>query len=340
MRPSSRWLAATARFGLLAAALATLGFPGCPADVSGPGAADPTTLNLTNLWPNDDGRAWTYHATWEQADYSGTVYLPQGSTVPEVSLGEVRWMLSQPFDAVPGATQSYDYTLQFQGDITTQSGVTAQDLRESYAGPRAFADAGAAGRFESRLLARIAEARPDLRGRLAKPASADLTVLLSPYFIHGYAWIKGPLWIGTYGDVDTLLAWKFLGHDLHPGARFDHQLVPSLADDIWLRAMVEGQTIVNVPGYGRVRNALSVVYLIDYGVSAATDGNGGTLGVYRVFDYGRVVYAPGVGPVSDFERRYAYVGAERTLGLHELALDLSSTGVGVPGPRLAVVRTR
>ncbi|MCC6349538.1 MAG: hypothetical protein IT347_08105 [Candidatus Eisenbacteria bacterium] len=320
---------------LCLAALATLGFPGCPEDVTGPGGGpgDPNSLTMSNCWPNDDGRWWLFETTLQPLEVEPFELLAANATVPEVSFGLARALLADEVAPVAGALQEYPFQLAFQGRITTESGVEAQNLTElvPVRGPNLRATGPM--RSGSRFLASLAAARPDLRARIAAlaPAAAPATdggvAYWLPLFIHGYAWIKGPAWIGTYGDVDTLLAWKFLEATLRPGHTFRHQLVPSLASDVWLNARVERRLAVEVPGIGRVGNAIEVLYLLDYGVGYATDAMGNVVGSYRAFDYGTVTWAPGVGPVRDVERRLAYVGRQVTHGLYDIRLDLTSTGV-------------
>jgi hypothetical protein len=333
------------------AALATLGFPGCPEeDVTGPGGGgSPTALTMSNCWPNDDQRYWTYATTYRDLADEAFTYVPEGQPPATVSLDVVRRLLD---DSVPQGTGAIQYLfgLHFDGMKTTHSGVTAQNLVESFP---PITTAGAAIPFaaEDRLLARIAEARPDLRARiearrpgllarlrLAGPIGGGVLLPRGPEFIFGYAWIKTPAWIGTYGDADTLPAWRFLEADVHPGHQFTHQLVPSLASDVWLRASVERKTTVVVPGGRTVSNALEVLYLVDYGVSSATDETGNVIGSFRAFDYGTVIYAPGVGPARVHERHMGMAGMTRTHGMTELELTLQATGLPIRGPLAATAR--
>jgi len=317
---------------LCLAALATLGFPGCPEDVTGPTKGGSSSgLTMSNLWPNDDGRFWRYMTYSRPLEPELFEYLPPNSTVPEITLGAARALLAQPVTVWGGVTEQYQFQMQFVGMMTTNSGVTAQNLLESYPDIVLSVASLTGSAFPERLRDRIAEARPDLRARLGRPG-ADETGnargwAASPLFIHGYAWSKTTARIGTYGDVDTLLAWKFLESNIHPGHTFRHQLVPSLASGIWLLASIERVVAVDLPDGVRASNALEVLYVVDYGVGVAVDAMGNVTGQYRQFDYGKVVYVPGVGPVSDIERRMAFLGANMTRGIHELELRLLDTGL-------------
>ena len=59
-----------------------------------------------------------------------------------------------------------------------------------------------------------------------------------------------------------------------------------------------------------------------------SDEAGNARGHFRTFDYGTVVYAPDIGPVSVVERRFAWAGGEDTFGTWELDVSLLSTGTG------------
>jgi hypothetical protein len=342
MRPhaAGRARAALVSAALCLAALATLGFPGCPEDPTGTGEGNPNTLTMSNCWPNDDGRYWNYPALLRYIEPESLIYAPPGQHVPDVTTELAKQLLSKPISFVPGVPSEYQYGMTFQGRLTSGPGVEAQGLLESYATPVSDRPAIASPRFGREFLERLAQARPDLRARLAAagvtiaPASDALRPMgiayYAPFFIHGGVWLKGPSWIGTYGEADTILAWKFLESNVQSGHSFRHQLVPSLADNIWLIGEVDRRVRIQVPSGRTVNNAIEVVYVIDYGVGEATDKGGAPLGTYRTFDYGRVTYAPGVGPVVDLERRYANMGQNVTMGYAELRLDLVSTGVYPP----------
>lgn len=335
MRPfgSRPALAPIAPAALCVAALATLGFPGCP-DATGPGGGvDSSRLTMSNCWPNDDGRFWEYDARSCALAVEPMDELPEGETAPAITLADARRLLAEPVTREQPNPDEYPVRFQFEGQLTTQSGVTGQNLDVRVPVRAASMRAASPAERGDPFLARLAAARPDLRARIAAltatPADAEGMSWL-PLFIHGYAWVKGPAWIGTYGDVDTLPAWKFLESNVRTGHTFRHQLVPSLASDVWLLASVERQVAVTVPGGAKVSNAIEVLYVVDYGVSVSVDAMGNILGSFRTFDYGKVVYAPGVGPVSDVERRLAYRGRNLTHGLHLLELNLASTGIVTP----------
>lgn len=352
MRPhaASRARAALVPAALCLAALATLGFPGCPEDPTGSGEGNPNTLTMSNCWPNDDGRYWSYAAMLRYIEPQELIYTPPGQHVPEVTTELAKQLLGKSIAFVPGVPTEYHFGMTFEGRLTSDSGVEGQNLVESFAAPVSGRPAITSSSFGRDFLERLAQARPDLRGRLAAagvtiapqsgPFRPEGLAFLPPYFIHGYVWLKGPSWIGTYGEVDTMLAWKFLESNIHPGHAFRHQLVPSLASNVWLLGEVDRRVQVEVPGGRTVMNAIEVIYVIDYGIGEATDEAGNPLGSYRTFDYGRVTYAPGVGPVVDLERRYANMGQNVTQGYMELRLDLTATGMISMAPALAAAEER
>jgi hypothetical protein len=338
-RLRARIARSAAALAFVLASLATLGFPGCEDDLSSSGTVNPTAMTMSNCWPNDDGRFWNYDGRAATLVAETFEFVPPGETPRQVSLADAQQLLRDSV-TIMGEENRAGYGLVFDGEMTTESGVTAQRLDEFFYDPPVLAAAARAPDVQGRLLARVAEARPDLRGRIAAfaPGLAPTTtrpILFMPYFIHGYAWRKAPTFIGTYGDVDTLLAWKFLDSSVRPGHEFEHPLVPSLAADIWLRALVEREVKVTVPG-GQTAIGLDVVYLIDYGIGQSVDAMGNIVGSFRQFDYGRVTYVPGVGPVKDLERRLAVATTGLTHGYFQIRFDLVETGVhAIRRPSLA-----
>src|SRR5262245_18384792 len=79
------------------------------------------------------------------------------------------------------------------------------------------------------------------------------------------------------------------------------QLVPSIADDVFLHARVLGARTVSVPS-GTYQQVLDVLYAIYFGVVAIVDDTQHTLGYVRLYDYGSIAYAADVGPVESVER--------------------------------------
>jgi hypothetical protein len=289
---------------------------------------------LDNIWPNEDQTSWTFAYKFRSWDYDGwTLYQDEDSVPPAPSMDEALILLFGHGIGENPIRLFGTYGLQFDGDTTTLSGVTAQNLRETLipAGNGILTGLSTQVHEEARqvdpLLLRLAVARPDLRDRIAnligpggeaavmqaeymlkaRTGGDNSTVggftdpFAEPLFIHGYAWRKTSEWIGTYGDVDTLLAWKFLEADLVPGHEFTHQLVPSLADDVVLHCRVLPMTKLKTPA-GVFVNALECLYMIDFGVTRVLSPQSDESGWARLFEYGVAIYVPTVGPVYSYHR--------------------------------------
>ncbi len=301
---------------------------GPPGPASSIGLAD-----IDNIWPSEDGRGWDYGLLYRYWGWDFKIQ-PTPEYFPLPSFDEVAAMLDTlPLGRYP-TEDSIAFALEFAGDTTTFSGARGQNLRETF-GPVTAGLAPAEG-FDRAFLVHLLGMRPDLRARIAPRLASPARVQPSgspprphPNLVHGYAWRKTMQWIGTYGDADTLLAWKFLTANLRLGAQFTHQLVPSLAPDVFLHANVHRRLRVGTP-MGTVTGALEVLYIVDYGLSEATDAIGNPIGYIRSYDIGDVVYAPGVGPVSSYERRGLSASDRATRGLGDLGLRLLATRAGSP----------
>jgi hypothetical protein len=309
--------------------------------------------NLENIWPNEDGTSWSFEYAYRQWDWGGFRLYPDPDSVPPLpSLDEFASFLAcHEIGPNPQATRG-TYRLEFDGDITTESGVTAQNLTETLEARGSDVSPTPARPQLPSFLARLAIARPDLRdrvlglvgsrqeglllvdpgvrhgtsGRNASP-TADESCLLDaarePMFIHGYAWRKTEEWIGTFGDVDTLLAWKFLESNLEPCHEFTHQLVPGLADDVFLHCRILRQVVFRTKA-GVFNNATECLYVLDYGIWEETDFTGTPVGWSRNVDCGIVVYAPTIGPLYDYERIWPIVGEPGDPGFGDVTVSLTS----------------
>jgi hypothetical protein len=203
-----------------------------------------TPITLETIWPNENQRTWEFtstRTTFEGFSFADTsaLYANKEDVPPAPSIQDILPLIDHPPLPDSMTSETGDWALSFQDSITTQSGVTAQNLVELPGGipsPKAFRTAG---EQPSALLAHVLRARPDLRKRiLGSRALAEPVDLidLGPLFLHGGAWEKTANWIGTYGDLDTLLVWKYLEANLTPGHEFVHQLIPAAADDVYLHA--------------------------------------------------------------------------------------------------------
>jgi hypothetical protein len=292
---------------------------------------------------------------WDQGEFP-ILYDTELDVPPLPTWEELGDMLeSHPFPE-PSDTADLLYRLEFDGTTTTASGAAGQNLDETVYSIFDTGPVFTGGSPETAFLSRLLVARPDLKEtimpHIARSAAAhgepaggrfqtgvdalkasptapgpSLPLQIRPYLIHGGAWRKTAEWIGTYGDIDTLLAWKFLESELDPGHEFSHQLVPSLTDDVYLHCHV-----VDMSSYqseiGELEKAVLCHYVIDYGIGFVDDIYQGT-GYYRVFDYGRVIYAPSVGPVYCYERLMVQTGSPHTVGNGDRTLTLISTNAGM-----------
>lgn len=259
------------------------------------------------IWPHEDGRSWAYRLTYREWGAStGTVY-SSPDDVPALTLDDAEALLrNHPVGPNPIATTGR-YTLRFHGTITTSSGVTKQNLEESVTTGGALAPAAAA-RPSAGFLRLLAKARPDIARRIgvrvasAAPAPASPSdELFPPTLLHGYAWEQNDDWIGNFGDLNQNVSWIYLTSDLAPGSEFSLQLVPDLADNVFLHGRVLGYGTVTTDA-GTFHNAAEILYLVDFGLSQATDENGNGIGYVRSYLYGSIAYVPGVGPVRSYER--------------------------------------
>lgn len=308
---------------------------------------------LSNIWPNDDGRSWAYRI--QERAFGGFLgnlrtYPTAAAVPPAPSLYEVAALLRwHPIGADP-VLSSAGYRMRFNGIKTTMSGAVGQNLEtmlfeEATPLPpeknavAAASSANAAEAVPGGFLRALSVARPDLASRIAArwtPAirTASPSAVASvhhPLFLFGYAWEKTSEYIGSYGDLNTELSWKYLVSDLRPGSSFSMQLVPDLAEDVFLHARVLRDEKV-VTYAGKFRHAVRVLYLVDFGVSAFTDIDGNVLGYSRFYSYGTIDYVPGVGPVAGYERGLVQPGRPLDPGLYDQAIGLVGTAPGSPIP--------
>jgi len=312
--------------------------------------------DLSNIWPNEDGRYWIYtiqERAWGNPPFDPLfdprTYPTAAQVPPAPRLLEVAALLrSHPIGANPVLSTAF-YRMQFNGIKTTQSGAVGQNLEtriieEVGIGPAAVQVGPAAVRVGTAamppgFLRTLSVARPDLARKLAakwgtliRTASTDAAASIDPpNFLFGYAWEKTSEYIGSYGDLNTQLAWRYLVANLRPGSSFVMQLIPDLADDVFLHARVLTGNSSRTE-FGTFRNAVRVLYLIDFGVSTLTDVDGNSLGYFRVYSYGTVDYVPGVGPVASYERALVQPGRPLDPGIYDQRIGLVATGAGAPIP--------
>ncbi len=300
----------------------------CPWDWGGP-TPKPT---LDNVWPNADGTTWQYQHEERQWSWDVTFYATRDAVpiLPLPSWEEVFTLVESRTPVEPFGIEQGLYTLAFDGMVITGSGVEAQNLTEQLViAPPPPPPGDAPSDLGSTVVTGSGERIP--RGSLTPfldlPGRAS-TVAESPMFLHGGPWEKTSEYIGTYGDLDQRLTWKFLTRNLSVGSQFTYQLVPLFKDDMFLRCLVWRQFSVETD-LGVLKNAVDCLYILDWGVSAVTNVQGDLLGYVRFIDYGRVIYAPTVGPVYCYERLAVEPGDPPSAGLGDLTERLTATSATI-----------
>ena len=300
--------------------------PSCPSTVP--------NADLENIWPNADSTSWMY-AYREAVGPEEPAFLiyPTAEEVPPTpELSDLGDLLLHP--EWPDSFDQFEayVRLRFEGRDTTESGAIGQLLSERFFVEEELPKQGPA--FEDELLARLWIARPDLRAKLrarmkTPPPNESAERTFGPIFLRGCTWVRTEELIGSYGALNLNISWEFLDEDLAPGSRFALQLLPDIAPDVILRGLIlsNGQDVMT--GAGSFRKAVRCAYLLDYGVALATTPEGEELGYFGSYDMGLVVYAPLVGPVRCYERRFVSNGDEDVRGLGDVLLDL--VGSNAPG---------
>lgn len=219
-------------------------------------AATQETQELEELWPHAPGARWSYDRI------------------------EILW---------GAATKSAATTVLFTlGDSTTVGGsITVQSLVVDVAGTAL--ETGPA------FWRQLAIARPDLGAPVVAWRSTGAAS--SGLVIHDAVLLRvAPDEIAAYRDTPAMRAWLYAEPDLTPGHAWRLQLIPDVADSVFLDASVIGSTDVTTPA-GSFAATLRVRYDVDYGWLDATDSLGAVVGRTRARTRGEMFYAPGVGPV-------------------------------------------
>jgi hypothetical protein len=228
-------------------------------------AAQPS---LDSLWPNADGSRWEYQFTF--VDFVS----------PDQSFTGPAW-------------------LQLSGTVET-SGGTAQVL---LGGQDVPTEAGAAPALPP-IVRALWRARPDLRARIVARYGADCvaaTTSWEPLLLHDGYLMKSATSIQMWQPGWDHPTWTYLRDDLGVGATFTHQLVPELADDVFLYGTVEANDATVATQAATFEHALRMGYRIDFGWSTGISEGGTWLGRFRSETRGHVHYVPGVGPVELLE---------------------------------------
>lgn len=287
-------------FAALALVLVALLIAACHDDVAGP--EDPSTRpTMANLWPHADSTGWTYDlelASWDGIEPGAGAGLPSDEELHDL-------ILETPASA-PDTTISGEYSLRFEGNLTTLSGITGQQLVERFTESSGVTRSG--GDATARLLRALARARPgDARVAAALDAhpgalAKAVDVGPRPNFLAAYAFAAEDTGYYGYGDMHTQHSWVYLEGPVEAGATFTLQLMPMWFDDLWLRGRIWSVGSRTIDGR-RWRNVVEVLYVLDLGEQAVTDEEGNLLGWFHNYMSGIVLYAPGTGPIACDERQ-------------------------------------
>ena len=231
--------------------------------VPGAALAQPT---LDSLWPNADGLRWEY-------EFVNTSTVDPSFTTPAV--------------------------LRFDGTVQTAGG-TAQVLYGEHVVP-AKAHPGAAN---DPLLVALWRARPDLRAAIEVRTGRSLEedTFWWPLLLQAGYFMKGPTNIQMWQASWNHPTWTYLTDDLTVGANFTQQLVPELADNVFLHGTVEAIDATVATPAGTYEHAVRMGYVIDYGWGDLVDMNTQqVIGRARAETRGHVHFVPGIGPVEMLE---------------------------------------
>lgn len=227
------------------------------------------TTSLDSLWPNEDGLRWTYDGYYEEN--------------------------------VPGFELSADFTATLTFDGTNGiGGQTAQNLIGRVDGDvvsKTAARPSGLGPLEARLW----HARPDLRPALV--ARATKAVDFWPFSIlhpadGNIGFLKTESEIGDWRDDIAARSWLYVVEPIDVGPNFTLQLIPDLADNVFLYGAVAEAEVTVTVGSWTFDRAWVLEYTIDQGETTITDEGGNVLGTQRWESTGSVTFVSGVGPVA------------------------------------------
>lgn len=276
--------------------------PTCPT-----GAAPHATM--ANIWPHADGNSWIFEMAYkEYSDPAAFVALGDTSNLPDPpTMATLHAELQEPLPGTPSYTASAIFRFAFNGEVVTESGVTAQQVEETL-----FLEGSAnkSGRTvliqnaSQRLLRLVAQGRPDLRDAILPfmdTNSKDLEDVSGHMFLGGYAFAAEDTGYFGYGDIDANHSWVYLGSSLEVGTEFSIQLLPAFTDDIWLYGRIWSQGNLTV-GSRQFENVVECMYLVDFGQQDIIDEEGNLVGTFNPYLYGTTHFAPEVGPIKGLER--------------------------------------
>lgn len=269
-----------------------------------PASSQPT---LGSLWPNPDGMRWDFQ-------------------------------ISATNSSDPSRNFISDAMMQLSGTSETAGG-KAQVLIAGHG----LAPLPAAAWGLDPLLRSVWRARPDLRpaieARFGKPSDERIWW---PLLLHDGYFMKTAASLQMWQPDWSHATWTYLRDDLTVGATFTHQLVPELADNVFLHGTVEAVDASVTTLVGAFEHAVRMRYVIDYGWTDGTDDRGNVVGRFRGETRGHVHYVPDIGPAEMLEDFLPYVEVDCGMNdcppewvgllgqsLQTLTLSLTRTPVGV-----------
>jgi hypothetical protein len=237
--------------------------------------------SLESLWPNLDGARWDYRITAVSA------FDPEGNFTKD------------------------DAVLHFAGTVETPGG-TAQRLEGHHGLGTPSAAASKAANLPP-LLRTVWRARPDLRAAITAHGSeiASDEDTWWPLLLHTGPFFENPTNIEMWQLIWSHPTWTYLTDDLQVGSSFTQQLIPEIADDVFLHGRVESIDATVTTVSGTLSHAVRIEYRVDYGWAEPPPDTGVPAGArYHSETRGSVDYVPGIGPVALLEDFIPYVEVE------------------------------
>lgn len=238
------------------------------------GPAIAQDVSLEDLWPHVDGTGWIFDGSYREP------------------------VVSEPLE-------TFVATLTFEG-TQVLGGQQVQILTGSLVGTPART-AGESPSGLDPVTAHLWRFRPDLRTALGESGTTlgraeDFWPFLLLHPADGNIGFLATFdAIGDWRDEIAARSWIYLISDLQAGAQFELQLIPDLADDVFLYGSVlSADVVVDTPARS-FAHAWVMEYRIDTGLQTVTDEMGGELGTQRIETFGTVAFAAGVGPVAVLE---------------------------------------
>ena len=235
-------------------------------------------FNLEGLWPQQDGASWTFQGTLDQYE-----------------------MPSESFTA----------RLIIDGTVDLAGGITAFNVIGRIDGLTAAPDDGTPAGLPS-LLRTLWTLRPELRSELESryahalrvPAQAPewpLELLQPAEAANGLGLYTSATALGSWRDAIAGWSWWYVTDALSVGSEWTLQLIPDIANDVFLHGRVVDQfTQIDVGGQ-TFTNVLVMEYRVDFGELTISDESGQLIGTARAETTGRISFGMDVGPLRMFE---------------------------------------